>query len=254
MRNHSDSVTQVAFSPTEESTLLSCSSDKNVKLWDARILQCIKTERTKSGCKNLAWNYNSNFFAFGNKEDDIIYFYDCRKFQPFKHIEFKNKINEFVIDKFGKNLLVASASGSINVINANTLDETQMVSIDAHYAPVNTIGFSRDSTLFATGASDALICLWDYKEMMSYGVMKKGDMPLRKISFSHDSKLLSSIYEGNNLDIFNVDTMECVHSVFTDNPQYSIAWNPRRRVLAYCGDDKNRNNIDEGNIHLLYNE
>ena len=75
-----------------------------------------------------------------------------------------------------------------------------------------------------------------------------------KISYSFDSKLIAAIYEGNNLDIFDTQTSECVYSIFTENQQYSLVWNPNKYILAYCGDDKNRNNVDEGNIHLLINQ
>jgi THO complex subunit 3 len=88
-------------------------------------------------------------------------------------------------------------------------------------------------------------------ELMSYRAIKKGEVPIRKVSFSHDAKFLGAIYEGTNLDIYDVNSGECMHSIFTDSQQYCLAWNPKNYVLAYCGDDKNRNNVDEGNIHII---
>lgn len=190
-------------------------------------------------------------FAFSNKDDDMIFFYDLRKFQLIKQIEFKNKINEFEFDKTNSIVLVTSSSGSLLAMNANSLDEEPLAVIDAHFPPVNTININKQNTIVASGAADALICLWDINEMISYRVIKKNEVPIRKIMFSHDSKLLASIYEGNNLDIFDVENSECVHTLYTENPQYSIAWHPSSYLLAYCGDDKNRNNVDEGNIHIL---
>ncbi len=251
LKGHSDYVTQVKFSQSEEHTLLSCSSDKTVRLWDTRLNKNTKTEKTKGGCKNLCWNSDSTLFAFSNKDDDIISFYDTRKFQLVKQIEFKNKINEFEFDKTNSIILVGSVTGSLYVLNGTTLDDSPISIIEAHYPPVTTIHVSKTNNIFATGAADALICLWDMKEMISYKVIKKGEIPIRKVQFSYDSKLIASIYEGNNLDIFEVNSGDCVYSMFSDVQQYSIAWNPNNYTLAYCGDDKNRNNIDEGNIHIL---
>lgn len=171
--------------------------------------------------------------------------------QIVKQIQFKNKIAEFEFDKSNSVILVTSSSGSIIVLNASTLDEVPLTILDGHYPPINSININKQNTIFATGAADALICLWDLHELMSYKVIKKGEIPIRKVLFSYDSELLATIYEGNNLDIFDVGTGECVYSILTENPQYSIAWSPIGNNLAYCGDDKNRNNVDEGNIHLV---
>ena len=181
----------------------------------------------------------------------ISFYCYARKFQLIKQIEFKNKINEFEFDKTNSIIIVSSNTGSLNIINAATLDPNPISVVEAHYPPVTTINISQDNNIFLTGAADALICLWDMHQMMSYRVIKKGEIPIRQALFSHDTKLIASIYEGNNLDIFELSTGDCLYTMFSDVQQYSIAWNPNNYILAYCGDDKNRNNVDEGNIHIL---
>lgn len=235
LKGHNDSVTNIKFSPFDENMIISCSSDKTLKLWDLRVNKNIKSEKTKGGCKNVTWNYdNSNtIIAFSNKDDDTIHFYDYRKFGLIKQIEFKNKINEFEFDRTNSAVIITSVSGSLFVVNAITLDENPLAVIDAHYPPINTINIDRTNNYFATGASDALICLWNTKELMSYKVIKKGELPVRKVMYSHDSRLIGAIYEGNNLDIFDTDTSECVHSILTESQQYSLAWNPNQYILAY---------------------
>jgi THO complex subunit 3 len=251
LKGHTDSVNQIKFSKTDENILLSCSSDKILKLWDLRVSKNIKSEKTKGGCKNIAWNSDSSMFGFSNKDDELITFYDMNKFAHIKQIEFKNKINEFEFDKINKYLLVTSISGSVQVFDSKILDSIPLLNIEAHFPPVNTINIDKSNLLFATGSADALICIWDMNEMLCRNVIKKGELPIRKIAFSYDSNIIASIYDGPNIDFFNTNTSECIHSIVNETQQFDIAWNPNGYIIAYCGDDKNRNNSDEGNIHLL---
>jgi len=181
----------------------------------------------------------------------MISFYDTRKFSLIKTKEFKNNISEFEFDRTNSVLLVTSYSGCLYVIDAQTFDKEPLAVIDAHFPAVNTINIDRSNKLFATGAADALICIWDLEEMICKKVIKNEEYPIRKVNFSYDARLIAAIYEGNNLDIFNVEIGDCVYSIPTESAQYSIAWNPNSYSLAYCGDDKSRSNLDGGNIHLL---
>lgn len=251
MKGHNDSINQVKFSTNDENILLSSSSDRAVKLWDIRVSKSIKSEKTKGGCKNLAWNHDSTMFGFSNKDDEMITFYDMNKFAMSKQIEFKSKINEFEFDNVGKYFLVTSISGTVHVFDSKNLDSNPLLDIEAHFPPVNTININKSNTLFATGAADALICIWDMSEMLCRNVIKKGELPIRKVVFSNDSNIIASIYDGTNIDFFDTNTSECIHSVINENQLFDIAWNPNAYIVAYCSDDKNRNNSDEGNIHLL---
>jgi THO complex subunit 3 len=251
IKGHQDSVTHLKFSSIDENLLISCSSDKTVKLWDIRTGKSMKSEKCKGGCKNIQFNSDSSIFSFSNKDDDMISFYDLRKFSFIKSLEFKTKISEFEFDKSDEIFIVATSSGCLRLYDSKKLEEEPLVEIEGHYPSVTCINISKDNLKLATGASDALICLWDMEEFISYKVLKKGENPLRKVLFSHDSKLIASIYEGNNLDIFETSSGDLVHSLGNDNQQYSIAWSPNNYVLAYCGDEKNRNNSDEGNIRLI---
>ena len=84
---------------------------------------------------------------------------------------------------------------------------------------------------------------------------KKGDKAIRKVQYSFDGKYIASIYDGVNVEVFSTECGAPVHTINTENIQYSIAWNRNKNVnkniLAYCGDEKNNRNGDEGNLHLM---
>ena len=123
-------------------------------------------------------------------------------------------------------------------------------------APTNSISIDyNDNKHFITGGVDSLIVQWNMEEMMSSKVYKKGDQAIRKVQYSFDGKYIASIYDGVNVEVFSTECGAPVHTINTENIQYSIAWNRNKNVnkniLAYCGDEKNNRNGDEGNLHLM---
>lgn len=251
LKGHTESVTNIRCHTLNKDILVSSSSDKQFKLWDLRINKAIYSEKTKNGIKTIVFNSDSTQLAYTSKDSDTISIFDINKFQLCKQIEFKSKINEFEYDKTNTLLLVTSDLGSLNTINGKTYDENSIRVYDGHYPPISSINVSKSNKIFATAGVDSLIVLWDMEEVMSYQVMKKGDNSIRKIGFSYDDKYLAAIYEGPNIDFFSLETGTSVYTIYNDNQQYSLSWNPNKHILAYCGDDKNRNNNDEGNIHLF---
>lgn len=248
-KGHSDSILNLKFSNVDENLLASCSADKTLKLWDLRTGKNLKSEKTKGGCKNLQFNPDSSILAFSNKDDDIISFFDIRKFALIKTIEFNTKISEFEFDKSNSCMIVSMNTGCLKILDPRSLDFELIAELEAHYHSVTCLNINKDNTKFATGGSDAIICLWDLEEFISYKIFKKAENPIKKVMFSHDSKLISAFYDGNNIDIFDTYSGDCVHSIFTENQQFAMVWNPANYILAYCGEDKNRS--DEANIRLI---
>ena len=61
-------------------------------MWDTRLGKSIYSEKSKSGCKNLSITPDGSLFAFSNKDDDLITFFDMRKFSQLKTLQFKDKM------------------------------------------------------------------------------------------------------------------------------------------------------------------
>ena len=169
-----------------------------------------------------------------------------------KQTDFKNQLNEFHFDKEMNNLIVCMSTGLLNFYDAKTLNlSTPIVSLEAHFAPVHSLTIEPKNQVFATAGADALICLWDLNELISFKVLRKGESSIRKIIFSHDSRFIASISEESCVDLYDIEVGECVHSIICKSIQNSIAWNPKSLLLAYCGEEKNRNNVDDGSIHIF---
>ncbi len=261
LKGHSDSVLEVKFfnknnnsnnSSLDENLLISCGADKKIKLWDLRTNKSINSEKSKTGCKNLKISPNGSEFAFSSKDDDIINFFDMRKFQLIKSTEFKDKINDFEYEKTNQYFFVVSSKGNLMIYENTKTDYNPSTVIEvSQNNSLNSIKIEEYNSIFATGGEDGIILIWDMEELTSYKLIKKSDMPIRKLAFSHDSKLISATYEGPNIDIFDRENCENVFTVYTENQIYSHCWNPNGYILAFSGLDKSKTTNEEGGINII---
>uniref|UniRef100_A0AAQ6ANC9 Anaphase-promoting complex subunit 4-like WD40 domain-containing protein n=1 Tax=Amphiprion ocellaris TaxID=80972 RepID=A0AAQ6ANC9_AMPOC len=127
-------------------------------------------------------------------------------------------------------------------------------SINAHPSNCICIKFDPTGKYFATGSADALVSLWDVEELVCVRCFSRLDWPVRTLSFSHDGKMLASASEDHFIDIAEVETGEKLWEVQCDSPTFTVAWHPKRPLLAYACDDKEGkydNNREAGTVKLF---
>jgi THO complex subunit 3 len=168
-----------------------------------------------------------------------------------KNISSKVEVNEFAWDQTASVLFVTTTNGSIDVYNGTKLHNAPLVQLACHTGPCYCIAIDPLGRYFATGAADALVCLWSVYEMACIRTFSQFDMQLRQVSFSYDGKLLATASEDPHIAIFNVETGEVVHEITCKGPQRTVAWNPKKYLLAYSGEEHSRANSEEGTIHLF---
>ena len=78
----------------------------------------------------------------------------------------------------------------------------------AHPANAICLQFSPNGEHFAVGSADAIVSLWDARELMCVGTFARLEWPVRSLSFSHDGKMLATGSEDHFIDIAHVDTGE----------------------------------------------
>ena len=168
-----------------------------------------------------------------------------------KHINFKVEVNEFAWDTTSSVLLITTISGLIYVLNGKKLHNTPLAKLEAHTGPVFCIAVDPLGKYIATGAADALVCLWDVNEFAPLNTFNQLDWQLRQLSFSHDAKYLATASEDFVIQIFSVQNTNSVHSIKCKAPQHTVAWNPKKYILAYAGEEKSKPPADDGSIHLI---
>ncbi|CAH1791253.1 unnamed protein product [Owenia fusiformis] len=240
-RGHSDSVDQLCWHPKHTEHIATASGDKTVRIWDVRANKSVATITTKGENINICWSPDGQTIAVGNK-DDLVTFIDFRSHKARSDEQFKFEVNEISWNKQGNLFFLTSGQGAINILSYPDL-KLQYV-LQAHPANCICIEFDPKDKYFATGSADALVSLWDAQELVCVRTLSRLDWPVRTLSFSHDGKLLASASEDLLIDIAECETGEKVAEVPCESPTFTCAWHPKKYLLAFACDDKDKYDRD----------
>lgn len=234
LMGHSGKIDQLAWHPTDPNVFATASSDKTMRLWDARQSKSVQTVKTQGENINIAWAPDGSCVGVGNK-DDLISFIDTKTWRS-NHLRFQVEINEFSWDPSGRFVFLCTGLGSVDVLNYPSLQKEH--SFKAHTGSVCTLQFDPTGRYLGTGGADAFSCLFDLRDLVCVRTFGNLETHLRSISFSHDGEFLASTAEDERIDISDVQTGEHLHYVECRAVMNSIAWSPTARLLAYAGDKK----------------
>ncbi|XP_060066652.1 THO complex subunit 3-like [Ylistrum balloti] len=241
-RGHGDSVDQLCWHPKHPDHLVTASGDKTVRIWDARTNKSVATVNTKGENINICWSPDGSTIAVGNK-DDLITFIDIRSHRSKAEEQFKFEVNEISWNNEGDLFFLTSGQGSIHILSYPELK--LQYSLTAHPANCICIEFDPVGKYFATGSADALVSLWDTNELVCVRTFSRLDWPVRTLSFSHDGCLLASASEDLVIDIAEVESGEKITEIACESPTFTVAWHPKRYLLAFACDDKYEGHRDE---------
>lgn len=247
-KGHGDSVDQLCWHPSNPDLLSTASLDKTVRLWDARTQKSIAVVGTKGENINICWSPDGQTIAVGNKED-LVSFIDVRSHKVRTDQQFKFEVNEISWNNANTHFFLTSGQGCIHILSYPEL-QLQTV-LNAHPANCICIEFDPTGRYFATGSVDALVSLWDVQELACLRTFSRLEWPVRTISFSHDGKMLASASEDLLIDIADVETGEKIFEVPCESPTFTIAWHPKRHLLAFACDDKGERDQDAGTVKLF---
>ncbi|PIK44139.1 hypothetical protein BSL78_18991 [Apostichopus japonicus] len=240
-KGHTDSVDQLCWHPSDPSLFVTASGDKTVRIWDWRSSKTIASISTKGENINICWSPDGQTIAVGNKED-LVTFIDFKGSKIQYEQQFKHEVNEISWNNDNDLFFLTSGQGSINVLSYPALKPLDM--LNAHPANCICLKFDPTGKYFATGSADALVSLWDVAELVCVRTFSRLEWPVRTISFSYDGKLLASASEDLMIDIAYVESGEKVAEVKCETPTFTVAWHPKKHLLAFACDDKDKYNSE----------
>ena len=85
---------------------------------------------------------------------------------------------------------------------------------------------------FAVGGADALVTLWDLKNLVCLHTSDRLQEAVRTVAFSHDGRYLAAGSQDSHIDFMDVATGKCASRLAVSCVINSLAWHPSRMLLA----------------------
>ncbi|KAI9794687.1 MAG: NAD-dependent histone deacetylase sir2 [Piccolia ochrophora] len=238
LRGHTGAIERVAWNPTKEAELASCSSDGTVRFWDVRSKAC--TGEVKAGGEGftLAWKPDGTEVIVGRKDDALLPIHlpplvpTITALPPILQTV---QTNQTTFNHTGSHLLLTTGAGTVKILSYPSL--TLQHTLHAHTSSCFALALAPTGRHLAIGGSDALVSLWDTTEWICRHALDRMTGPVRSVGFSFDgSYLAAGSDEGSGIEIAHADTGEYVHTLPTGGPAPHVAWHPHRYWIAYSGD------------------
>ncbi|GBG32191.1 WD repeat-containing protein AAC3 [Hondaea fermentalgiana] len=247
LKGHRNPVEQVRWARSDSNKLVSASEDKTVKLWDTRAGRCANTWDTAGPNLNLAFHPNETQIAVGDR-DDLVSLIDLRQGGIVDSVNFHSladaQINQMSWNPDGTHLFLTAGMSSVGRGGIKVLDTSggkleRVAALDAHTANCLALQFSPDGAWFALGSTDALLSLWDARELCTVQTFTLSETQLRSASFSGDGRFIAYGSLDRSIAVVEVPSgrkITMVDCSMVDGIN-AVAWHPVEPILAFCGEE-----------------
>lgn len=249
---HSDGVTAVAFSPTDNQRLISGAMNGTIKLWNLAGNSFIEIERHRKRINSVTFSPDGNNVLIGS-EDGTAAIRDLNgqlllkinqssvQSTPLKTFGGHNfEITAVAFAPNGQHILTGSKDGTARLWNK----EGQLIkSLLGHKHYVNSVAFSPDGHQIITGSNDNTCKIWDLRQQITktFNEPTKGfikNEEILSIAYSPDGKKILTGSKDATLKLWDIekDTFES----FTGHNKgvNAIAFSPDGKKILSGSEDK----------------
>lgn len=207
-------VVAIAISPNQQ-ILASGTGDGQIQLWNLNTRTKIRTLPAHSKVvRAIAFSKDGSRLASGGSEGVKIW--DIQKGTLIKNIPLPSSVESLAFSPDGQTLTTGMGNGAITIWQANTWKSLR--SFSAHSDIVNTLVYSPDGTMIASGGSnrDKMIRLWSSRPG-EYGnllhTFTGHEYVIFSLAFAPDGQTLVSSSADRTIKIWNSRTRQLLLSI-----------------------------------------
>ena len=127
----------------------------------------------------------------------------------------------------------------LTVFSISTLaQDFSHIVLEGHKGEINSVAFSPDGNILASGSSDETIRLWDVNTGELLNTFEGHEGKITSVAFSPDGSILASGSNDKTLHVWNANTGELIETLTPHRRTvYCVAFSPDGSILASGGED-----------------
>ncbi|MDW8299302.1 MAG: WD40 repeat domain-containing protein [Anaerolineae bacterium] len=231
LNGHTDSVNVLTWS-SNGSALVSGSSDRTVRLWNAQSKQltCVLSEHDHV-VRSIAWSVDGRYMAVASGSfDRAVHIWDaCTKSEVQVLKPFDGAVRSIAWSANGQFLAFGLSDRTVQVwdVQSNHLAWT----LEGHTSSVICVAWSADGRLLASGSADRTVRIWQDNRLVD--TLRGHDDSVRCLAWAADRYLLASGSSDHTVRLWDVQNSRLVRTL--DENKRSVrclAWAANKRTLA----------------------
>lgn len=198
---HRDWISDVAFSPTIATQLVTASGDGDVKLWDFKSARCAHTFSDHAQAVwGASYHHGGEFFATCSM-DQTSKLWDIRSMrcrQTFRgHVD---SVNAIQFQPFANNVCTASGDKTVSMwdIRSGLCVQT----FYGHENSCNDVSFALSGDTVASSDADGVVRLWDVRTVSQIAKIDAGPHPVNSIDFDRSGKTICLASDDGTVKIY----------------------------------------------------
>ena len=240
---HKNSITDIAFSPTNSQIVASASEDGEIKVWDINTgkKRVLGKQPQENRVSRITFSPNGKIIASVSSESDSIILWPLKgKEKKYQLNQHRDKVSRVAFSPDGEKIASASINGKICLWKLEGDDSFSKPIFPCFFHAENKnirdISFSKNSKTIASSSADGTVKLWNldnapFKDEPSK-VFDDLDTTVNRIIFSPDSKTLATANEDNTIKLLSIEGQE-LHTLQGHNGAVKdISISPDNRSLV----------------------